>query len=93
MQLIIDLFFISVATLTCEILLLRVLSVTVWNQFVFMAISIAMFGMTVGALIDYLSPKLFSLEKTKIQLTRNAFLFSVTLIFTLLSHFVIPVMD
>ena len=37
-----------------EVLLTRIFSVTMWYHFAFVAISVAMFGMTVGALVVYL---------------------------------------
>ncbi len=54
------LFSVAMATLMYEILLTRIFSVTMWYHFAFMAISIAMFGMTVGAIIVYLFPNYFS---------------------------------
>jgi hypothetical protein len=45
------LFFTALSTLMFEILLTRIFSVTMWYHFGFMAISIAMFGMTVGAIL------------------------------------------
>jgi len=39
---------ISLATIVLEIVLTRIFSVTMWNHFAFVAVSIAMFGMTVG---------------------------------------------
>ena len=50
------LFAITLATLMHEILLTRIFSVTMWYHFAFMAISIAMLGMTVGAIIVFLRP-------------------------------------
>lgn len=52
------LFLITLATLMFEILLTRIFSVTMWYHFAFMAISIAMFGMTLGALRVYIDPRL-----------------------------------
>ena len=40
-----------------EILLTRIFSVTLWYHFAFMVVSIAMFGMAVGAMRVYLDPK------------------------------------
>ena len=41
------LFLVALATVMFEVLLTRVFSLTMWYHFAFMAISIAMFGMTV----------------------------------------------
>ena len=59
----IGLFLVTLATLMYEILLIRIFSVTMWYHFAFMAISIAMFGMTVGALLVYLLPGIFRPER------------------------------
>ena len=48
------LFFVALATLMYEILLTRIFSVTMLYHFAFVALSLAMFGMTAGALLVYL---------------------------------------
>jgi hypothetical protein len=55
-------FFIALSTLMYEILLTRIFSVTMGYHFAFMAISLAMFGMTVGAIIVYIYPEKFPFE-------------------------------
>ena len=47
------LFLVTMATLAHEILLTRIFSVTLWYHFAFMAISIAMFGTTVGGIFGF----------------------------------------
>ena len=42
------LFFTTLSTLMYEILLTRIFSVTMWYHFAFVAVSVALFGMTVG---------------------------------------------
>ena len=59
------LFLITLATLVFEILLTRIFSITLWYHFAFMAISIAMFGITVGALVVHLRPGWFPPEKLR----------------------------
>jgi len=54
------LFIVTLATLIEEILLTRIFSVTMWYHFVFVAISVAMFGLTVGGLLVYLAPGYFT---------------------------------
>src|SRR5438046_9090827 len=54
--LLLALFLVALATVMFEVLLTRVFSLTMWYHFAFMAISIAMFGMTVGALLVFLRP-------------------------------------
>jgi len=84
------LFMVTLATLMYEILLTRIFSVTLWYHFAFMVVSIAMFGMAVGAMRVYLDPKYSGPESLKYQLGRNALLFSATVFFGFLIHFSIP---
>ena len=56
-------FFVALATLMYEILLTRIFSVTMLYHFAFVALSVAMFGLTAGALVVYLAPHLFPPEK------------------------------
>lgn len=59
----VGLFLVSCSTLMLELLLTRIFSVTLWYHFAFMVVSIAMFGMTAGALLVYLRPRAFSLRR------------------------------
>ncbi len=76
----------SLATLTYEILLTRIFSVTMWYHFAFVAISIAMFGMTVGALIVYLVPKWFPDEGVPHRLAICSLAFGATALLALFAH-------
>jgi hypothetical protein len=84
------LFMITLATLMYEILLTRIFSVTMWYHFAFMAISVAMFGMTVGAILVYLLPHRFTLERAKYHLTLGSLLFAVSIVLSFLAHLKIP---
>jgi len=53
------LFAVTLTTLTYQILLTRIFSVSMWYHFAFMAISIAMFGLSFGAIIVYFRPEAF----------------------------------
>lgn len=81
---------VTLATLMYEILLTRIFSVTMWYHFAFMAISIAMFGMTVGAILVYLFPYYFTKEQVKYHLALSSLLFSVSSVICLLFHLIIP---
>jgi hypothetical protein len=72
------LFFVALATVMYEIVLTRIFSVTMWYHFAFVAISVAMFGMTVGAIIVYLRPAFFTQERVAEHLTLGAVLFAVS---------------
>ena len=83
-------FTIALSTLMYEILLTRIFSVTMWYHFAFVAISVAMFGMTVGALLVYLFPKYFRDDRVTLQLVQSAFLFSLSIVLSFLTHISIP---
>ena len=72
------LFVLALSTVMYEIVLTRIFSVTMWYHFAFVAISVAMFGMTVGAILVYLRPAVFTLERVHEHLTWSALLFAVT---------------
>lgn len=84
------LFMITLATLMYEILLTRIFSVTMWYHFAFMAISIAMFGMTVGALLVYLFPRFFSAARARLHLTLSALSFGLAILLSFLVHLRFP---
>jgi hypothetical protein len=83
-------FFTALSTLMYEILLTRIFSVTMGYHFAFMAVSLAMFGMTVGAIIVYLYPQKFPQEKIKQVLAKQSMIFSITMIVTFVLHISIP---
>lgn len=58
------LFFIALSTLIFEILLTRIFSATMWYLFAFMALSLAMFGMTLGSIAVFQFPNQFSAQLT-----------------------------
>jgi len=77
---------ITMATLMFEILMTRIFSVTIWYHFAFMAISIAMFGMTVGSLIVYLRPKFFTGKRVLRYMSLSSLLFAITAVLALVIH-------
>jgi hypothetical protein len=81
---------IALSTLMYEILLTRIFSVTMGYHFAFMAVSLAMFGMTAGAIIVYIFPKKFPQENINAVIGRHAFYFSLTTIISFLLHLLIP---
>ena len=84
------LFLVTLSTLMFEILLTRIFSVTMWYHFAFMAISIAMFGMTVGALLVFLLPRSFDPSKSRDRLAESALLFALTVVVAFLVHLHVP---
>ena len=85
------LFLVTLATLAYQILLTRIFSVTIWYHFAFLTISIAMLGMTIGAIAVYLFPETFSKERVHTQLARSAFVFALTIVLSLVVHLSFPV--
>jgi hypothetical protein len=84
------LFMVVMASLMFEILLTRIFSVSMWYHFAFMAISIALFGMTVGAIVVYLFPKYFTQDRAKVHLALSALFFGVFIVISFLTHLSIP---
>ena len=84
------LFVTALATLAFEILLTRILSVTLWYHFAFMAISLAMFGMTAGAIAVYAMPGWFGAHQTRQRLAQSALLFSGFVVVAFLLHLWTP---
>src|SRR5262249_33739810 len=84
------LFFVALATLMYEILLTRIFSVTMLYHYAFVALSVAMFGMTVGALIVHLLPNVFPPDRLSHRLAVGAVLFPVAMILSFLTQLSIP---
>ena len=75
----VGLFLVTLSTLMLEIALTRIFSVTMWYHFAFVAISVALFGMTVGALIVHLLPRRFPHAEVGRQLWVFALLFGMAI--------------
>jgi hypothetical protein len=83
-------FFVALATLMYEILLTRIFSVTMLYHFAFVALSLAMFGMTAGALAVYLLPRVFSPETLRDRLALAAVAFPIAIVLSFLTQLSIP---
>ncbi len=83
-------FMVALSTLMYEILLTRIFSVTMGYHFAFMAVSLAMFGMTVGAIIVYIFPNKFPQNNINTVLTKQALYFSLLTVLSFLIHLAIP---
>jgi hypothetical protein len=81
---------ITLSTLMYEILLTRIFSVSMGYHFALVAISVAMFGMTVGAIVVYLCPRTFTIDRAQYHLALSALLFAITIVFSFLTHLTIP---
>ncbi|MFH0821327.1 MAG: hypothetical protein V2B18_01150, partial [Pseudomonadota bacterium] len=83
-------FLTALSMLMFEILLTRIFTVTMLYHFAFVAISTAMFGMTIGSLIVYLLPRYFTDELTTYHLALSALWFSISMFFALLTYLAVP---
>src|SRR6266545_1855608 len=84
------LFLVTLSTLTYQLLLTRTFSVTMYYHFAFVAISVTMFGMAVGALIVFLRPHVFVPERTHRHLALAAAAFAIAIVLSYLTHLAIP---
>jgi hypothetical protein len=84
-------FLVTLATLMYEVLLTRIFSVTMWYHYAFMAISVALFGMTVGALAVYVLPSRFPRERVAQHLAWSALLFAAAIVASFTVHVNIPI--
>ena len=84
------LFFVALATLMYEILLTRIFSVTMLYHFAFVALSLAMFGMTAGALAVYLLPRLFTPAALRQRMALAALVLPIAIVFSFLTQLSIP---
>ena len=84
----VGLFLVALSTLTHQVLLTRIFSVTMWYHFAFVAISIAMFGMTAGALIAYAwRPRP---DQVRTYLALASILYPIAIVFSFLTQLSIP---
>lgn len=76
----------AMSTLMLELTLTRIFSVTMWYHFAFMAISLALFGLSVGAIYLYLWPERFPEARLERQssLWMLAFALSLPIVFAII---------
>src|SRR5213595_1091682 len=86
----VGLFLVTLSTLMFEILLTRIFSVTMLYHFAFVALSLAMFGMTVGALVVYLLPRFFTPDRLADRLAIASVLFPIAMVGSFLTELSIP---
>lgn len=80
------LFLVTLATVMFQVLLTRVFSLTMWYHYAFMAISMAMLGLTVGALAVFLRPSAWPEATLARAMGRCAALFAVSMAGVILAH-------
>jgi hypothetical protein len=84
------LFVVTLTTLMYEIVLTRIFSVAMWYHFAFVAISIALFGMTAGALIVHMRPDWFRDEVVKRRMWQFSLAYGVSLAGAFVVQLAIP---
>ncbi|CAN5749028.1 hypothetical protein BH23ACT2_BH23ACT2_00070 [soil metagenome] len=84
------LFVVTLTMLAYEIALTRIFSVTMWYHFAFVAISLALFGMTAGALIVHFRPAWFTADKVKAQMFRFSLLYVGSMLLALVGQLAVP---
>ena len=84
------LFLITLSTLMYEIVLTRIFSVTMWYHFAFVAISVALFGLTAGALLVHLLPDRFRDSDVRARLWLFSLLFSLAIAVCFVTQLAIP---
>src|ERR1700688_3296913 len=87
---VVGLFVICLATIMDEILLTRIFSVTMWYHFAFGAISLAMFGMTIGATQVYQHPETYNALHARRYMARSCLWFGITAVGSVLVHMLVP---
>ncbi len=80
---------VALATIVFELLLTRIFSVTIWYHFAFFVISMALFGMTVGAVAVYVARQYFISGNVLARLARFSLYFGITIVFSMIAHFVL----
>ena len=93
MRIYVALFLVTFATLCFEILLTRIFSVTLWYHFAFIAVSVAMFGMTAGALAVYLRPAWFPSGRTPVLMAWSASALGIALVASVAVHLKLPTLS
>jgi hypothetical protein len=84
------LFLICAGTLMYEVVLTRLLSVVCWYYLAFVSISMAMFGMTAGALVVQLLPGWFAPSDLRKRLAQAAFAMAVSMPVALIIMLAVP---
>src|SRR6188508_1699018 len=84
------LFLVTLATLTYQLLLTRTFSVTMYYHFAFVAISVTMFGMAVGAIVVFLRPAVFVAERVYDHLSIGSAICAAGIVLSYLTHLAIP---
>lgn len=86
----VGLFLLAMATLMYEVLLTRIFSVTTWYHFAFLAISITLFGLSLGGIVVYAKPQVFRAKDTDKHIAMSALWFAGPSVLAILVHLYSP---
>ena len=81
---------VTLTTLAYQLLLTRIFSVTMWYHYTFVAVSVTMFGMTVGAILVYLLPGWFAPAAAARRMSLATSCFAVLIVVSFAIHVRIP---
>ena len=86
-----SLFILSLSVLSFELILTRMFSIILWYNYAFMAISVAFFGLGIGALLVHLVKNKMKREELPKKITQSTIAFAVSLpIFLFVIGHIIP---
>jgi len=71
---------VMMSNLMLELLLTRIFSATMWYHFAFVAVSVALFGTTVGAVIVHLFPRHFAVANARRLAGRYALIYALSVV-------------
>src|SRR5260370_23826866 len=83
-------FVLASATLSYQILITRFFSVMVYYHFAFLAISLAMLGLTRGAMEVYSKPARYTPERVGVEFARHASWFAITGVGAMIAFLCVP---
>ncbi len=81
---------VSLCILVLELTLTRIFSVTMWYHFAFVAISVALFGISASGLVVFLLEKVFAAEKLERHLSLFSGLMALSIVATLIVVLRVP---
>jgi spermidine synthase len=81
---------VSLCILVLELTLTRIFSVTMWYHFAFVAISVALFGISASGLVVFLLEKMFPVEKLDKHLSLFSSLMAISIVATLFVTLRVP---
>ena len=84
------LFLVTLSTLTYQLLLTRIFSVTMSYHFAFVAVSVTMFGMAVGGIAVFMRPPLVVRARAARDLALGSAAFAAAIVVSFLTHLSIP---